>query len=135
MKKRVQELFSEMREEVLLANIQASSYDSILLLIPVMKPKRLTEVGEKLIAIYHNEYKAVKDARGQVSPEIWHNYELMGVTGLWEQDNLAQAISVFRKTMRRFIHEATQPKRDPEASRSVKNRRKSIEPNVGSSSE
>jgi hypothetical protein len=93
-------LLSEMRDWALKCNISAETYDNL---------HTFPEVSEEINRIYNSEFRVLLVARAAVPEETWYNYELLGVHGLWEQDNLDQAKRNFKKKVR-AICEKVQPK-------------------------
>jgi hypothetical protein len=104
------EMVQQMRDEALACNLHMESYDRLF--------GHAGALRVDVAAIYGGEYQELLRARRAVSPEVWEQYRLMEVTGLWEQDNLAKAVTAFRKAAR-SLYEKTKPKRTPKGPQPV----------------
>lgn len=135
MKKKIQAIIVEMRNEVILCNIEANCYDNLLCIIETSNnEEELNDFYTRILDIYNDAYTNQKKARNAVSADVWRQYDLLQVTGLWEQNNLYKTSKKLRTAIRRLIHETTKQKTIKKTAKSSTCKRDNRESNLGSSS-
>lgn len=98
-------LHEEMRRYIYKCGITQHSYDKILQHIDEAPDSRKQRILAFLQAMHIGpwaEYKAVRE-KPHITEEMWHNYEVMGISGLPEQMMLKAAREKVKKFWQQFI--------------------------------